>query len=88
MDKLCYSAKNLCDMLKIRGLFVSNHYISNTLKSKYGLTPKNSSYKWYRSEIYADGKSSCNCLFTIEKVGILNLLRSYLKKNVEMLKIR
>jgi hypothetical protein len=55
LDVLCYSAVNLSDMLKIRGLFVSNHYISNTLKTKYGLTAKNSNYKWFRSEIYADG---------------------------------
>lgn len=55
LDKLCYSAKNLCEMLKKRGLSVSSNYISSTLQSKYGLEPKNSSYKWYRSEIYADG---------------------------------
>jgi hypothetical protein len=55
LDSLSYSAVNLSDMLKIRGLFVSNHYISNTLKNKYGLTAKNSSYKWYRSEIYGTG---------------------------------
>ena len=53
-------------MLKIRGLFVSNHYISNTLKNKYGLTAKNSSYKWYRSEIYANG-SPITTGFTSEK---------------------
>jgi hypothetical protein len=55
VDKLCYSAKNLCEMLKNRGLLVSSNYISSTLQTKYGLTPKNSSYQWYRSEIYANG---------------------------------
>ena len=66
LDSLCYSAVNLSDMLKIRGLFVSNHYISNTLKNKYGLTAKNSSYKWYRSEIYTNG-SPVATGFTSEK---------------------
>ena len=55
VDKLCYSAKNLCEMLKNRGFVVSSYYISSTLQSKYGLTSKNSSYQWFRSEIYANG---------------------------------
>ena len=55
VDKLCYSAKNLCEMLKNRGFVVSSYYISSTLQSKYGLMPKNSSYQWYRSEIYTNG---------------------------------
>lgn len=55
LDSLCYSATNLSDMLKNRGLFVSNNYISTTLQTKYGLTYKNSSYKWYRSEACGDG---------------------------------
>ena len=54
VDKLCYSAKNLCEMLKNRGFVVSSYYISSTLQSKYGLTSKNSSYQWFRSEIYAN----------------------------------
>ena len=55
VDKLCYSAINLSDMLKNRGLFVSNDYISSTIQKKYNLKSKNSSYKWYRSEFYYDG---------------------------------
>ena len=55
LDKLCYSGKNLCEMLKSRGLNVSNSYIINTLKTKYNLESKNSSYQWYRSEIYSNG---------------------------------
>lgn len=55
LDKLCYSGKNLCEMLKNRGLNASNSYIISILKSKYNLESKNSSYQWYRSEIYSNG---------------------------------
>ena len=55
VDSLCYSAKNLCEMLKNRGLLATSNYITSTLQSKYGLESKNSSYKWYRSEIYGSG---------------------------------
>lgn len=57
-DELNYSAKNLCWMLKNRGLNVSSSYISNILKTKYNLSVnKNSSYKWYRSEIHSDNNN-------------------------------
>lgn len=57
-EELNFSAKNLCLMLKNRGLNVSSSFISNVLKTKYNLSVnKNSSYKWYRSEIYSDNKS-------------------------------
>lgn len=60
VDSLCYSAKNLCEMLKNRGLPVTSNYISSTLQSKYNLESKNSSYKWYRSEIYGSGNPLVN----------------------------
>jgi hypothetical protein len=53
VDTLCYTTKNLFDMLKNRGIHASSSYIATILKGKYNLTnEKNSSYKYYRSEIY------------------------------------
>ena len=53
VDTLCYTTKNLFDMLRSRGVNVSSSYIATVLKSKYNLAiEKNSSYKYYRSEIY------------------------------------
>jgi hypothetical protein len=51
VDKLCYTTKNLVEMLKSRGFPVQSSYVANILKNKYKLeNEKNSSYKWYRSE--------------------------------------
>lgn len=67
VDYLCYTAKNLVEMLKKRGFPASSHYISAILKSKYNLKiEKNSSYQYYRSEIYHES-NSCNNGFTNEK---------------------
>jgi hypothetical protein len=61
LDCLCYTAKNLVEMLKKRGFSASSHYISSILKSKYNLEiEKNSSYQYYRSEIYHDSNSFAN----------------------------
>jgi hypothetical protein len=53
LSELSYTSKNLVEMLKNRGFIASNHYISEILKSKFNLEPKNSSYKWFRSEIFS-----------------------------------
>ena len=67
VDELCYTAKNLVEMLKQRGLQVSSNYISKVLKSKYELIPeKNSSYKWYRSSLHTE-ISGVSTGFTNEK---------------------
>ena len=67
VDKLCYTSKNLVDMLKRRGFIASSHYIASVLKSKYNLeNEKNSSYKYYRSEIYHESNSISDG-FTHEK---------------------
>lgn len=67
VDELCYTAKNLVEMLKQRGLHVSSNYISKVLKSKYELIPeKNSSYKWYRSSLHTEN-SEISTGFTNEK---------------------
>ncbi|WP_430399830.1 primase-helicase family protein [Flavobacterium sp.] len=65
--KLCYTATNLVVMLKNRGLPVTTGYVSNILKNKYNLkSDSNSSYKWFRSEIYNSNVKTTNG-FTSEK---------------------
>lgn len=67
VTELCYTAKNLVEMLRQRGVNVSSNYISKVLKNKYNLHPeKNSSYKWYRSNIYTNG-TNLSTGFTNEK---------------------
>lgn len=67
VDKLCYSLKNIVEMLKKRGVSTSSNYIATVLKSKYNLhNEKNSSYKWYRSEIFNAENTVLNG-FTSEK---------------------
>lgn len=66
-SQLCFTVKNLVGMLKNRGVHVSGSYVATVLKSKYNLeVDKNSSYKWYRSEIY-DSNSPIASGYTSEK---------------------
>ena len=66
-DKLCYTTKNLVEMLKRRGFIASSNYISSILKQKYNLiNGKNTSYKYYRSDIYHESNTIGNG-FTNEK---------------------
>jgi hypothetical protein len=65
--QLCYTSKNLVEMLKNRGVITSSNFVATLLKTKYNLEiEKNSSYKWYRSEIYNTDNSIANG-FTSEK---------------------
>jgi hypothetical protein len=67
INELCYTTKNLHEMLKSRGVFCSSGYITKILKDKYNLvSDKNSSYKWYRSDLRSDGNHDFNS-FTSEK---------------------
>lgn len=53
VPQLCYTTNNLVGMLKTRGYNASSSYIAAILQNNYKLgEPKNSSYKWYRSEIF------------------------------------
>ena len=76
VDSLCYTTKNLLDMLRSRGINVSSSYIATVLKSKYDLViEKNSSYKYYRSEIYNDANPIASG-FTNEKGRYYEFQRS------------
>ncbi len=65
-DTLCYTTKNLVEMLRSRGVSSSSNYIATIMKTKYNLDYKNSSYKWYRSEIFNVENNVSNG-FTSEK---------------------
>lgn len=75
VDALCYTSKNLVEMLRSRGVSSSSNYIATILKTKYNLEYKNSSYKWYRSEIYS-GSNSMADGFTTEKGRFYTFERS------------
>lgn len=76
VDTLCYTTKNLFDMLRSRGVNVSSSYIATILKSKYNLTnEKNSSYSYYRSEIY-NAASTVASGFTSERGRYYQFKRS------------
>jgi hypothetical protein len=76
VDKLCYSLKNIVEMLRGRGVSTSSNYIATILKNKYNLeNEKNSSYKWYRSEIYNTEATLSNG-FTSEKGRYYSFERS------------
>jgi hypothetical protein len=66
--ELCYTSKNLVAMLKNRGVIISSSYISSTLREKYKIDNNgvNSSYEWYRSDIYNTDKTISNG-YTTEK---------------------
>lgn len=66
VSELSYTAKNLYEMLKNRGVHMSGGYITKILKDKYSLVSENSSYKFYRSELRTDGNHEFNG-FTNEK---------------------
>lgn len=66
VESLCYTTKNLVEMLRSRGAISSINYIATILKTKYNLECKNSTYKWYRSEIYNASSSTLDG-FTNEK---------------------
>jgi len=76
VDKLCYSLKNIVEMLKGRGVSTSSNYIATILKNKYNLeNEKNSSYKWYRSDIFNTEVTLSNG-FTSEKGRYYSFERS------------
>jgi hypothetical protein len=76
IDTFCYTTKNIVSMLKSRGVNTSSNYVATILKTKYNLeNEKNSSYKWYGSEIYSDGISAANG-FTTEKGRYFSFVRS------------
>ena len=80
---LCYTAKNLVEMLKHRGFSTSSNYISKTLNTKYNMFyEKNSSYEWYRSEIF-DEKSPNLSGFTSEKGRYFKFEREKFLNQVE-----
>jgi hypothetical protein len=76
IDTFCYTTKNIVSMLKSRGVNTSSNYVATILKTKYNLeNEKNSSYKWYGSEIYSDNISAANG-FTTEKGRYFSFVRS------------
>ena len=65
-EELCYTSSNLVQMLKNRGFNASNYYVASVLRTKYEIlnNEKNSTYKWYRSDIASD---NLEMSFTSEK---------------------
>jgi hypothetical protein len=74
VKKLCYTTKNLHEMLKTRGALCTSSYIAKILKDKYSLVSENSSYKRYRSELRSDGNHEMNG-FTNEKGRYFSFMR-------------
>lgn len=67
IKELCYTAKNIVEMLRTRNINVPTNYVATVLKAKYNLKePKNSSYKYYRSSI-CNAESPISTGFTLEK---------------------
>lgn len=67
IQELCYSAKNIIELLRTRNINVTTHYVATILKRKYGFEDsKNSSYKYYRSSI-CNAESPIPTGFTLEK---------------------
>jgi hypothetical protein len=50
-NELCYTSKNIVDMLRRNNVNVPNNFIAKLLKEQFKLKPINSSYKYFRSEI-------------------------------------
>jgi hypothetical protein len=74
VNALCYTTKNLYEMLKTRGALCTSSYIAKILKDKYSLVSENSSYKRYRSELRTDGNHEMNG-FTNEKGRYYSFMR-------------
>lgn len=84
-DELCYTAKNLLDMLKRNNVIAQSNYIIKLLKEKYKLKPTNSSYKYYRTEILnPNDKTGGN--YTIEKGRFYTFKKENFISGVEVLK--
>lgn len=84
-DELCYTAKNLLDMLKRNNLIVQSNYLIKLLKEKYKLKPVNSSYKYYRTEFNSpENISGVN--FTHEKGRFYTFKKENFIPSVEVLK--
>lgn len=84
-DELCYTAKNLLDMLKRNNLIVQSNYLIKLLKEKYKLKPVNSSYKYYRTEFNSpENISGVN--FTYEKGRFYTFKKEIFIPSVEVLK--
>jgi len=67
IQELCYTAKNIVELMKTRNIIVSTNYVTTILKTKYGFKDsKNSSYKYYRSSI-VNTESPIATGFTLEK---------------------
>lgn len=66
IDELCFTSKNLVEMLKSRNFITTNSHVTSTLKNKYCLTSRNSSYRYYRSD-YISESSPQNLHFSNEK---------------------
>lgn len=85
-DELCYTAKNLVDMLKRNNVPTQSNYIVKLLKEKYKLKPINSSYKYFRTDILnPNDKKGTN--YTPEKGRYYTFKRENFVSAVEVLKI-
>lgn len=82
---LNYTSKDIVDMLKKRNVVVQNNYVSTILKSKFGLSPINSSYKCFRSDIFSPS-SPIGSNFTNEKGRFYTFDKEKLSFCVELLK--
>jgi hypothetical protein len=84
-DELCYTAKNLVDMLKRNNVLAQSNYIVKLLKEKYKLKPVNSSYKYYRTE-FKSPENINGINFTTEKGRYYTFKRENFVFAVEVLK--
>jgi hypothetical protein len=75
LDTLCYTTNNIVEMLRKRGFNTSSNYVATIFRTKYNLDYKNSSYKWYRSEIYNASSTTVDG-FTNEKGRFYTFERS------------
>lgn len=83
-DELCYTAKNLVDLLKRNNVFTQNNYIVKLLKEKYKLKPTNSSYKYFRSEIL-NPNEKIGLNFSQEKGRYYTFKKENFQSTVELL---
>lgn len=84
-DELCYTAKNLVDLLKRNNVLAQSNYIVKLLKEKYKLKPVNSSYKYYRTE-FKSPENINGINFTTEKGRYYTFKRENFVFAVEVLK--
>ncbi len=81
LEELCYSSKNLVEMLKVRNFTSTSSYVTSILKNKYNLASRNSSYKYYRSDYIVENlpqpinfTNQKGRFFTFQKTDFLKIV--------------